>query len=432
MPGCSADDAVRDQSPDADAPAGRPVRSRDFALFLTARAAARLGETMLPVALAAGLLHVGYDAGAVGLAMAAPLASFVALILFGGVFADRVDTRRLMIAADLARVATQALTAALFFSGHVVLWQVCAIGAVSGAATAVFQPGVASTIPALVDDVQKANGAIRVAESVMALAGPALAGVGVAFAPAGGVFVLHAGTYLLSAVCLLLIRHRPQAPEDGRGRAPGGKQRPTSVLRDLQEGWQEFTARTWLWSVIVIWCVLTLTVWGPAVPLVAASVVDEHGPRSFGLISSALGAGTILGGLLALRLRPLRMLRAGALAFAGFALYPASVGAHLPVPAIALCMAVAGAGMSFWGVMWSTSIQTQVPTAVLNRVSAYDLAGSLVMLPVGQALAGPASSLFGTGRVLLGSGVMTLAVSGALLAVPAVRRLRRADAPEDR
>ncbi|MER6203330.1 MFS transporter [Streptomyces sp. NPDC001586] len=425
MPGFSARDAVRGQSPDSDAPADRSVRSRDFVLFLTARGAARLGETMLPVALAAGLLRVGYDAGAVGLAMAAPLASFVALIIFGGVFADRFDTRRLMIAADLARVATQALTAALFFSGHVVLWQVCAIGAVSGAATAVFQPGVASTIPALVDDVQKANGAIRVAESVMALAGPALAGVAVAFSSAGGVFVLHAGTYLLSAVCLLLVRHRPQA-------ATPGKDRATGVLRDLREGWQEFTARTWLWSVIVIWCVLTLTVWGPAVPLVAASVVDEHGPRAFGLISSALGAGTILGGLLALRLRPLRMLRAGAFAFAGFALYPASVGAHLPVPVIALCMAVAGAGMAFWGVMWSTSIQTQVPPAVLNRVSAYDLAGSLVMLPVGQALAGPAASLFGTGHVLLGSGAMTLAVSAALLAVPAVRRLRRVDLPGDR
>jgi hypothetical protein len=66
---------------DADAHAvdrpPRPVWSRDFALFFVARALARLGDTMLPVALAAGLLRYGYGVGAVGLAMAASAARAV-------------------------------------------------------------------------------------------------------------------------------------------------------------------------------------------------------------------------------------------------------------------------------------------------------------------------------------------------------------------
>lgn len=396
-----------------------PVWSRDFALFFVARALARLGDTMLPVALAAGLLQHGYGAGAIGLAMAASAAPFAGLVIFGGVIADRFSTRKLMIGADLVRLVTQALAAAFFFAGHVVLWQICAIGAVNGAAGAVFQPGVASTVPRLAADVQGANGAIRIAESAAQLAGPALAGLLVAFSSAGGVFAAHAATYALSALCLLLLRLPPAAP----GSRPHGG----SFRGDLVVGWREFRARTWLWGVIVIWCVYMLFISGPTVPLVATEVVQQHGASAYGLVNSALGAGTVVGGLLALRLRPRHMLRAGSIALFAFACFPASVGAGLGVPAMSAGAAVAGAGMSFWGVMWATSVQTQVAPDVLNRIHAYDVAGSLAMMPFGQALAGPAATVLGADTVLLVAGAMTLVVCTSLLLVPAIRNLLRVD-----
>ncbi|MFI1480040.1 MFS transporter [Streptomyces sp. NPDC020747] len=394
----------------------RKVWSRDFGLFFTARAVAKLGDTMLPVALAAGLLQHGYGVGAVGLAMAASAACFAGLVIFGGVFADRISTRLLMIGADVVRLGSQSVAATLFFTGHVVLWQICAIGAVNGAAAAIFEPGVASTVPRLATDVQAANGAIRVAESTAQLAGPAFAGLLVAFASPGGVFAAHATTYALSAACLLLLRLPPADP-DHRARTNG-------FGADLVQGWREFRSRTWLWGVIVIWCVLMISVWGPTVPLVATEVVQEHGPRAYGLVNSALGAGTVIGGLIALRLRPRHMLRAGSLALFSFACFPAAVGAGFGVAAV-----VAGAGLSFWGVMWATSVQTQVPPDALNRIHAYDIAGSLAMMPVGQALAGPAAAALGADNVLLVAGAMTLVVATALLSVPAIRGLVRAEAP---
>ncbi|MEW2161759.1 MFS transporter [Streptomyces sp. NPDC007084] len=393
-------------------------------MFFVARALARLGDTMLPVALAAGLLQYGYGVGAVGLAMAASAASFAGLVIFGGVIADRFDTRKLMIGADLVRLVTQSAAAALFFTDHVILWQICVIGAVNGVAGAVFQPGVASTVPRLATDVQGANGAIRIAESAAQLGGPALAGLLVAFASAGGVFVAHAATFALSALCLLLLR-LPAA-------APGSRAHGASFRADLTEGWREFRARTWLWGVIVIWCVYMIAVWGPTVPLVATEVVQQHGPRAYGLINSALGAGTVLGGLVALRLRPRRMLRAGSIALFAFACFPASVGAGLGVGAISAGAVIAGAGMSVWGVMWATSVQTQVAPDVLNRIHAYDVAGSLAMMPVGQALAGPAAAALGADRVLLIGGVMSLVVAAALLSVPAIRDLVRVEGPVPR
>ncbi|MER7491828.1 MFS transporter [Streptomyces pharetrae] len=403
---------------------GDPPRlwSRDFGLFFTARAVARLGDTMLPVALAAGLLQHGYGAGAVGLAMAATAATFAGLVVFAGVIADRFATRTLMIWADVARLGTQALAAALFLADHVVLWEICAIGLVNGAAGALFQPGVASMVPRLATDVQGANGAIRVAESVAQLAGPAVAGLVVGFATPGGVFAAHAATYAISALCLLLLRLPPLAPDHRpTGHTPG------TFRADLVEGWHEFRSRTWLWAVIAVWCLYMIAVWGPTGPLVAAEVVREHGPGAYGLVNSALGAGTVVGGLLALRLRPRRMLRAGAVALTGFAAFPLSVGLGLTVPAMAAGAAVAGAGLSFWGVMWATSVQTQVPPDVLNRIHAYDVAGSLAMMPIGQALAGPAAAALGAEQVLLVSGVTSFVVVISLLAVPAIRGLVRVD-----
>ncbi|MER5478535.1 MFS transporter [Streptomyces sp. NPDC002734] len=404
--------------------AGRGLWSRNFTLFFLARAVVALGDAMLPVALAAGLLQHGYGAGAVGLAMASTAGSFAALVVFGGVLADRFDARRLMIGADLVRLVTQALAAVLFFTGQVVLWQICLIGALNGVAAAVFQPGVAGTVPRLATDVQGANGAIGTAEAGAQLLGPAFAGVLVAFASPGGVFVAHAATYGVGALCLVLLR-LPPLP---RRKTAAGRV-VAAFLADLAEGWREFRSRTWMWGVILIWCLMMVASWGPTIPLVAAEVVREHGAGSYGLVNSAFGAGTVIGGLVAFRLRPRRMLRAGGVAIAAFACFPAVVGAGLEVPAMAAGAVVAGAGRAFWAVMWATTVQTQVPAAVLNRIHAYEVAGSLAMVPVGQSLAGPAAELFGADQVLLAAGAAALVVSAALLAVPAVRNLPRADRP---
>lgn len=390
---------------------------RDFWLFFVARAAARLGDMMLPIALAAGLVAHGHGAGAVGAAMASFSACFAGFVVFGGVIADRVDTRRLMVWADIVRVGTQSLVAAMFFAGHVVLWQICLIGAVNGVCAALFQPGVASTIPRIAADVQAANGAIRTVESVMTVAGPAAAGLLIAVTSVGGVFVAHALTYVVSAGCLLALRLSATVRER------------SSFGLDLIEGWREFRARTWMWSVIVVWMILQVTSFGPTPPLVATSLVGGFGSTVYGIVNSVAGLGMVVGGLLAMRLRPARPLRAGALALLGFCAQPLSVACGLPVPAVAAGFAISGAAGAFWGVMWATSVQTQVPGAILNRIHAYEVAGSLAMAPVGQALAGPFSAWLGTAPVLMASGVLAIVLSLVLLAVPAVRDLRRVGSP---
>lgn len=240
------------------------LRSRDFALFFTGRAVAKLGDAMLPLALSAGLIQHGHGPGAIGAALASLTVFLAGFVIFGGVFCDRFSTRALMVGSDLVRVCTQGLMSVLFLTGHVVLWQVCAIGAVNGVCAGLFQPGVASTIPRVAADVQGANGLVRTAESLAMLLGPAVAGALVGALSPGWVFAAHAATYALSALCLALLRLPPQAARTGR----------TGYGDDLAEGWREFRARRWMWSVILIWMVYVVAVSGPLVPLTASEIIQ--------------------------------------------------------------------------------------------------------------------------------------------------------------
>jgi hypothetical protein len=245
------------------------------------------------------------------------------------------------------------------------------------------------------------------------VAGALSAGVG-----AGWVLVLDAATFGVSAVCLRVLRLGPA----------GAIVNTAPMWRNLAQGWREFRSRTWLWSVILIWSLYGLLVFGPAAPLGGSVIVAEHGSLAYGIVTSVFGAGAVGGGLLALRVRPQRPLAAGAGAVTTFAAVPALVAFPLPVPVIAVGFLCAGVGFAFWNVMWLTTMQTHVPADVLNRVYAYDVAGSTMIVPIGQALAGPVAHLFGLRHVLLASAAFGLVGSAAMLSVPSIRGLRRAPA----
>ncbi|WP_137994072.1 MFS transporter [Streptomyces vilmorinianum] len=407
---------VRESVP---APVGAPALwNRNFRLFFVARAAAVFGEGMVPVALAAGLLGAGRPDSSVGYALGAWIGPFALFVVFGGVLADRFTARRMMILADVLRLPGAAVLAVSFAVGSPPLWAVYALSAVSGVCAALFQPGVASTIPRIAPDVQRANAVLRVVESLMAMAGPAVAGLLVALVGAGAAFGANGATFAVSALCLALTRI-PAAAAAGDAAVRG------SLRAEMALGWREFRARNWLWGVIAIWTVYGLTVAGPLVPLTATLVTGDHGSAAYGTLMAVNGAGSAAGGLLALRLRPRRPLAAGAVALLGLPVNLVLLGAGASVALLGVGQFLGGAAFAFWLVMWSTSVQTHVPQDALNRMHAYDVAGSLLMMAAGRTLAGPVAEAVGTEAVLLaGAGIAVLVVV-ALLVVRPIRTLPR-------
>ncbi|MEU3606787.1 MFS transporter [Streptomyces sp. NPDC035033] len=407
-------------------PLPSPWRSRRFRLFFTARSASLLADGMLMVSVTTSVLGAGFGATGVGYALAAWMAPIVLLVLFGGVLADRFTPQLVMVGADAVRVVAMLVMAGLFAAGDVRLWQIMALMAVSGAATALFQPGLASVVPRVAEDIQRANALLRVSESMSALLGPGLAGLLVAHGDLAGSFVVIAAAYGVSAGGLLPLRRL--AP--GRGADDGGDEGDAPMWRRLATGWHEFRSRSWLWGVISLWAVYGLFVFGPSVPLGAALLTEQHGATGYGWIASADGLGTIVGGLLGMRVRPRRPLVAGACAMFFFALNPLAPALGWNFVLTAVTGVVAGCGFAFWGVMWATSVQSHIPLAVLSRVSAYDIAGSIMVIPLGRALAGPAADSFGADRVLLFSAAVSSVLLAAMLCVPAVRGLTRRDRAE--
>lgn len=398
--------------------AQQPLWTREFIKYFVARATSRLGDEMLLVALAVAVLGLGHGVAGVGYVMAAFIAPEALFVIFGGVLADRFTARRMMIGADAVRLAVHLLLAALFAAGDPGLGPILVLAVISGSATAMFQPGVSSIVPLVARDVQRGNGALRIAEAVGSLLGPALGAVLVAAFGAAVVFGVNAATFAVSMVFLQLLRIG----------APPVSTKAAGMWQNLQEGWYEFRSRRWLWAVILVWAVNGLLVWGPARPLTATVLVDEYGSSGFGTVQAVLGAGTVVGGLIAMRLRPLRPLAAGSVAMFGFALHPLALVADLPVWAISCCFGVAGACWTFWGVQWTTTVQTQVRPEALNRVYAYDVAGSIMTNPVGRALAGPLALMIGARETLFIGVLICTASCVTLLCVPAIRTLQRREA----
>lgn len=381
--------------------------TRNFTLYFGARTISLLGDAMMPVASA---LAIGkaYGIAGVGYVLALWTASAVLVMVFGGVVADRIGARRLMIGADVVRVVTQGVVAVAFLDGAPPYALLLVTAFLSGTAAGMFEPGVNGMVPLVAGDPQRANATLKIAEAVTQLAGPALAGVLIVVAGPVFVYTVDAGTFLVSAVCLLSLRVAVPRPE------------PSNVLSDLRRGWEEFTARSWMWSVILVWVFWGVLVIGPYVPL-SSQVIGAD----YGWVMTALGLGTVLGGLVAIRLRPRRPLAAGAVALSGYAAVPLTVALGLPLPLLMAGHLLGGCASAFWSVMWSTSVQTQVAPDVVNRVNAYQIAGSVAGMAVGQALAGPVTTLVEPRAFMLGSALVTAGVVAALLSITPVRRLGR-------
>ncbi|MER7131866.1 MFS transporter [Streptosporangium saharense] len=397
-------------------PVAAPDRlwTRNFRLYFVARIVSMLGDAMFPVALSVAMLSLGYGVSGAGFALAAWMGAFALFVVFGGVLADRFHPRPLMIGSDAARFLIQGSLAAYLGLGHPPVWFIIVTSVLGGMATAMFQPGVSSLVPQVAADPQQANGVLKVSEGLSTMAGPAIAGTLLAVTSAGWVFAIDAATFAVSGICLIALR-LPAFEVD----------RSATTLQNLRTGWKEFRSRSWLWGVILIWWVLGVFVWGPITPLGAASIITAHGKAAFGFAEAAFGAGCVLGGLAALRLRPSRPLFGGGVAMFLFPLMPLVAALVPSLPLLMLGYGVSGLGWAFWGVQWATTVQTHIPADRLNRVAAYEIAGSILAVPFGQAIAGPASALFGIRDMLLAAAVIALGCATALVVAWPIRRLPR-------
>jgi Major Facilitator Superfamily len=396
------------------------LQERSFARYLAANTVSTLGSGMAMVALAFAVLEFGgaTDLGIVLLAREIPI---IVLLLLGGVFADRLPRRAILVGSDLVKGAAQVVTAILLFSGTADVWNVALLQTVFGVAAAFSRPATIGLIREAVSDarLQEANALVQLSASVLSIAGPAIGALIVAAGSPAWAIAVDSITFFASAV-LTASMHL----------APTVRIASASILGDLRDGWHEFVTRPWAVAIVVSFGLFQLTLF-PALLVLGPLVAKEAlgGAAAWGTILAVESAGAVFGGLFALRLKVKRPLVACLLLSLPAGLLLATLAVPASLIAIAVTSFAVGVGFALGNTLWITALQRNVPAHALSRISSFDWLGSVALNPIGYALIGPIAAMIGTQETLAVAAVLNVAVIvGAVILVPSVRTIRM-DAP---
>jgi hypothetical protein len=197
------------------------------------------------------------------------------------------------------------------------------------------------------------------------------------------------------------------------------------LLHELREGWGEFVSRTWLWTIVASFGLFQLTLF-PTMLVLGPLVAKTHlgGAGAWGAILASQAAGSVVGGLAALRYRPRRPLFSCCLLTLPIAAFLAMLG--LAASTVALCAVgfAASAGLTTCDIVWFTTFQRLIPDQLVSRLSSFDWFGSVVLNPLGYALVGPLAGLIGVAHTLFLAAALNGAVTIMVALTPSIRGLR--------
>ena len=397
----------------------------EFRKLFIGQATSVAGTMLTMVALPFAVLEIGGSATDIGVVEAAYVLPMALTITVGGVWADRLERRKVMLVADLLRMALTFTTAGLLLAGDLTVPVLLLLQIGMGTCDAFFRPAYTGLVPQVVSSarLQQANALQGLVTSGSVTLGAAVGGLLVAAVGTGWAIGIDACTFLVSALFLWRLHPRPVpvpaagAPAEGEAAAADeagkrGDEHRAGFLADLRLGWREFTSHTWLWVMVAGASVFLFAVEAPLTvlgPIVARDAYD--GARTWGFLAAAMGLGQIAGGATALRWRPRRPFFVLACGSSLMALPMAMLAIEGPMWALLCSTAVLGVVWGMFDPFWMTAMQREIPPDMISRVSSYDYLGSLMFFPAGLALAGPLADLIGVSATLWISAGAGVAVS---------------------
>jgi MFS family permease len=363
-------------------------------------------------------LSVVSTAGAVGVLLPA---------LLGGVVADRIPQKLILLVVAAVELAGMALVATLSVTDHTALWHLAVVSLVNGIGLAFYYPAYSAWLPALVpeSDLMAVNGFEGMVRPTVGQAiGPAVAGVVVgAVSPGAAIGVAAAASLLgllaLTTVPLTPVRRDFEA-EGERGSAM------VSALADVREGFGYMVRTPWLLATLLFASLMILAMMGPFEVLIPFLIKDRlgGGPGDHAWVFAAFGIGGAVGSLAMASFKmPRRYLTLMNLMWGVGCLPLLVIGFATAVWQVVVSAFVLGALFSAPMVIWGTLLQRRVPPHMLGRVASLDFFVSVSLMPVSMALAGPVSEAIGLRA--------TFAIAGIAPGVFAIVAVLWARLPQD-
>ncbi|WP_433165503.1 MFS transporter [Kribbella sp. CA-247076] len=402
----------------------QPLRHRDYRLLWTGLAVALLGSGLWLVALAWQVIELGGGPVQLSVVTTAYSIGLVVCVLFGGIAADRLSQRSVIIAADSVRGVVLLVVAGLALSDLLEIWQLAAAAVLIGAGEAFLIPAYTALVPKLLpaDELLAANGLEGTLRPLAQQAtGPAIGGLAIAALSPGVAILVTSLTYFFSAGCVLAMRvpssgFEPVEPGDVED--SGEKPEARTIFGDLREGWSYVRRTRWLLASLLFGTVFVLLILGPLEVLLPFAIRDQlgGGPTEFGLVLAAFGIGGAAGALLiSSRSLPRRYLTVMTLLWGVGSLPFAVLGFARDLWMMMAGAAVVGLTSSAAMVIWGTLLQRRVPDHLRGRIASLDFFVSLLLMPLSMALAGPAGAVLGLTAVFLIAGIGPALISFAVV-----------------
>jgi DHA3 family tetracycline resistance protein-like MFS transporter len=397
-----------------------PFRIREYRLLIAAVSLSIFAEGMWAVVMALQVIELDDDPTSLSLVATCLGAGLVAFVLVGGIAADRIDQRAIIIVVECVNVVAVVAIAVLGTVGALQIWHMAVAAGVLGIAAAFFFPAYSALLPRILpaEQLLAANGVEGVVRPVFQRAvGPAVAGVlvGATF-PAVGAYAV-AGLFALGLV--LLVTTRPVRDE------PSPEAERPHVVRDLREGFAFMVRTPWLLWTLLFASMFVLVVLGPIevlLPFVAADRFAD-GARAYGFILAFFGVGSAIGALAVSSVRLPRRYLSVMMTMWGLGSLPLIVvGVTSSFPLMAAATFVVGVTDGAGMVIWGTLLQRRVPRAMLGRVSSLDFFVSLAFMPVSFAIVGPLSKVVSMETIFAAAGIVPVLL--AAVAVTAARMPR--------
>ncbi len=381
-------------------------RHRNYRIFFTGQLVSLAGTWMQNVALAWLVIELSGSALAIG---ALAFWRFVPFTLFGlaaGVVADRIESRKLVMATQGAAMAISIALAVVTLTGTATLPIVYILAALGGVALAFDAPGRQSLTFQMVGPRELPN-AVALNSGLFngsRVIGPAIAGLVIAAVGTGLCFVLNAVSFLAVLAALALVREEELrvVEKDPSARVIDG------LRRAFAHAWADPQLRLILTVVMVVSTVgFNFHV---LVPLLAADTL-HLGPEGFGFLSASFGLGALVGALAAATFRGAswRLFSIGTASFGVFALLLAPVqNAYLAG------ILLVGVGVSFtlFTANANALVQLAAPDHLRGRLIGIYLFAFLGLAPIGGLFAGWLAEVGGTSLAFTVAGVVSLAAIG--------------------
>ncbi|MCW2134804.1 MFS transporter [Arthrobacter sp. VKM Ac-2550] len=391
----------------------RPLGRRDFRILITALSISIFGSGMWAVTMVYQVIALGGGPAELSLVAALAGLGLVSFVLLGGIAADRLPRRLILISVEALNLLALASVTLLALTGRLQLWQVAAAATMLGIASAFFFPAYSAILPRILpsEELLAANGMEGTIRPVLQqAAGPAVAGMVIAATSPGLTAALIAAAHTIAFSILLRLR-------SDNGGEPSAPARP-SVWADLREG-VAYTVRTpWLLWTLLYAVVLLLLLMGPLEVLLPFAIRQQlgGGAATFGFMLAMFGIGGAAGALTVSSFRlPRRYLTLMMLLW-GFGTVPMGIlGLTNSFWLMAAALATCGFTWAVAQVIWGTLLQRRVPPHLLGRVSSLDFFVSLALMPVSMALAGPVAEVVPIWLIYV-----VVAVASPVLAIAAI------------